>query len=233
MKIFKVPKILLSFMIVAIAILFITTYSIGPAFAQQHKIANYNAESWDTIMKELHAHIEELVDFANEGNLKEIEAIIPEVIEHAQEMIAASQKDHNEDGEKYAKKIEESAPAILKAAQIGDKKIINVRLNDINKFTHKIMASNPTWIVNEMYVHVAEMRAAVKEGNTAELKDIAQETYGHMTDLANSLTKLGKTAAAEASKESRNYMKDVKEEKNVSANISEFENQLKKIAAQM
>jgi len=210
MNIFKVPRFLMTFMILAIALLFITTYSIGPTFAQKHKIANYNAESWDTIMKELHAHIEELVDFVNEGNLKEIETVIPEVVEHAQEMIAASQKEHNADGAKYAKKIEETAPAILKAAQVGDKKIVKVRLNDVNKYTHKIMASNPTWIVNEMYVHVKEMRSALKEGNTAELKNIAQETYGHMTDLANSLKKSGKMAAAKASKESRNYMKDEK-----------------------
>ncbi len=233
MKNLRVSNISINLMILATASIFIAICSIGPAFAQKHKTANYKGESWDSVMNELHEHIEELVDFANEGNLKEIEAVIPEVIEHAQEMIAASQKEHNEAGITYAKKIEQTAPAILKAAQAGDKAKIRVRLNDINKFTHKIMASNPTWIINEMYVHVKEMKAALKEGNTAELKDIAQETYGHMTDLSMSLKKAGKTAAAKASKESRNYMKEVKKEINVSANISGFENSLKKIATKI
>ena len=233
MNIFKVSKNLMTFMILAIATVFIATYSIAPAFAQKHKIANYKAETWDTIMKELHAHVEELVDFANEGNLKEIEAIIPEVIEHAQEMVAASQKDHNADGAKYAKKIEETAPEILNAAQAGDQGKIKVRLNDINKYTHKIMASNPGWIIDEMHVHIREMRSALKEGNMNELEDIAMETYGHMTDLAASLKKEGKTAASEASKESRKYMKEVKKGKNISSNISGFENSLNKIASQI
>ena len=229
---FKVRKKLMQFMILTFALTFITVFSIGRSLAA-HKTENYQGESWDEIMTELHAHIEELVDFANEGNLKGIQEIVPEVIEHAQEMVEASQKDHNKEGVTYGKKIEETAPEILQAAQAGDKGKIKVRLTDINKFTHKIMASNPSWMVNEMHVHVAEMRAALNEGNTAEVKDIAMETYGHMTDLSKYLQKQGNTSASEISKQSRDYMKEVKKGKNISGNISEFETILNKLAKQI
>lgn len=229
MKNFRLQKILL----LTIVLTFITVFSVGRSFADNHKTENYQGESWDDIMKELHAHVEELVDFANEGNLKQIAAIVPEVTEHAQELVEASQKEHNKEGVTYGKKIEETAPEILQAAQAGDKAKIKVRLADINKFVHKIMASNPTWIVNEMHVHIAEMRSSLNEGDMGEVKNIAMETYGHMTDLATYLTNQGNTSAAKTSKESRNYMKEVKKGKNISGNIAGFETILNKLAKQI
>lgn len=228
MKNFRLHKILF----LTIVLTFITVFSVGRSFAA-HKIKNYQGNSWNEIMKELHAHVEELVDIANKGSLKQIEAIIPEVIEHAQELVEASQKDHNKEGVTYGEKIEKMAPQILQAAKAGDKAKIKIRLTDINKYTHKIMASNPKWIVNEMHVHIAEMRSSLNEGDIGEVKNIAMETYGHMTDLAGYLKKQGNTTAAKSSKKSRKYMKEVKKGKNISGNIAEFETILNKIAKQI
>ena len=71
MKNFRLQKILL----LTIVLTFITVFSVGRSFADNHKTENYQAESWDEIMTELHAHVEELVDFSNEGNPHVVEPI--------------------------------------------------------------------------------------------------------------------------------------------------------------
>ena len=192
-------------------------------------MASAHEESWDEICHDLHHHVEDFLEHARTGDLKGMETEVAEVDEHLHEIIEASKKEGNHVAIEAAEKLHTTNDKLLDAVKANDQDKVKTRMKDMDRFMNKIMASKPSWVINEMREHVKEMKEANSKGDKAALIEIAKETYGHMSDIVPVLKKRGKTKAAEIAEESKKHMKLVTKYQDVMANINEFAEHLDEI----